>query len=113
MLLMADGSIFPSWYHLWEDLEFRHAPGLITEADLYFPVERLAVFCDGSHHTRAKQRLKDQAIGARLAEIGIHSTRVSGNLINKNLPVAGRQVIEALRLASAEGPRQRSYPTGE
>ena len=36
ILIMEGGAAFPSWYHLWKDLEFRHAPGLITEADLYF-----------------------------------------------------------------------------
>jgi hypothetical protein len=24
MLIMDDGAVFPSWYHLWQDIEFRH-----------------------------------------------------------------------------------------
>ena len=28
MLIMRDGATFPSWYHLWNDLEFRHTDGL-------------------------------------------------------------------------------------
>ena len=50
MLVMDDGATFPSLYHLWSDVEFRHSDGLVTEADLFFPAERVAVFCDGGHH---------------------------------------------------------------
>jgi len=96
MLITADGNTYPSWYHLWQDLEIRHAPELITEADLYFPDQRVAVFCDGSHHERRKQRLKDEAINARLTELGILPVRVPGRLINSDLAAAGQLVIEAV-----------------
>ena len=47
ILIMGDGATFPSLYHLWQDLVFRHSDGLVAEVDLYFPTERVAVFCDG------------------------------------------------------------------
>src|SRR5215211_6061303 len=70
MLIMDDGATFPSWYHLWQGVEFRHSEGLVTAADLYFPTQRVAVFCDGGHHSRGKQKARDAAINAKLEAIG-------------------------------------------
>ncbi|NML08034.1 hypothetical protein [Sphingomonas sp. G-3-2-10] len=97
MLVMEDGGLFPSWYHLWQDLEFRDAPGLISEVDLYFADERVAVFCDGAHHRQAKRRAKDEAIDAKLAALGIRAVRVSSTLINSDLGAAAAAVRAALR----------------
>jgi hypothetical protein len=96
MLIMNDGSTFPSWYHLWQDLEFRHSAELVTEADLYFPMERVAVFCDGAHHTRGKQKVKDVAINAKLRAVGIRPIRIAGSEINFDLSRAASRVKEAL-----------------
>lgn len=100
MLIMDNGSTYPSWYHLWKDLEIRHAPGLVTEADLFFEDHRLAVFCDGAHHLRRKQRLKDEAIVASLRELGIRSVRIPGSLINFDIKAAGAMVLQALNDSS-------------
>jgi hypothetical protein len=96
MLIMADGGIFPSWYHLWQDLEFRHSPDLVTEADLFFPEQRVAVFCDGAHHLRRKQRERDDVINARLLALGITPVRVPGRQIVHDLEAAGNIVLQAL-----------------
>ncbi|MCK1732964.1 hypothetical protein IVA79_03090 [Bradyrhizobium sp. 138] len=96
MLIMSDGATFPSWYHLWNDVEFRHTDGLVTEADLFFPDERVAVFCDGGHHTRAKQKARDTAMTETLAALGIRSVRIPGDEIRNDLPKAIARVKEAL-----------------
>lgn len=96
MLVMDDGATFPSLYHLWSDVEFRHSDGLVTEADLFFPDERVAVFCDGGHHARAKQRAKDAAITEKLAALGIRSLRIPGDAIRGDLPKAIARVKEVL-----------------
>jgi hypothetical protein len=96
VLIMEDGSTFASWYHLWSDVEFRHSAGLVTEADLYFPTQRVAVFCDGSHHARPKQQKKDAAINAKLEAAGIRAVRVPSKEIKFDLPAAMRRVKEAL-----------------
>lgn len=96
MLIMNDGATFPSWYHLWNDLEFRHTDGLVTEADLFFPDERVAVFCDGGFHLRPKQKAKDAAIAEKLAALGIRSVRISGDEIRSDLPNAVGRVKEVL-----------------
>lgn len=98
MLIMSDGSVFPSWYHLLRDVEFRHAPELITEADLYFPAQRTAVFCDSTkYHARRKQREKDQAINRRLEAVGVRPIRIPGKMIIEDLKSAGDVVAGALK----------------
>lgn len=96
MLIMSDGATFPSWYHLWNDVEFRHTDGLVTEADLFFPDERVAVFCDGGHHARAKQKAKDATITEKLSAMGIRSVRIAGDEIRNDLPKAVTRVKEVL-----------------
>lgn len=97
MLIMDDGTFFPSLYHLWSDVEFRHSGGLITEADLFFPDERVALFCDGGHHARTKQKAKDAAITEKLAALGVRSVRIPGDEIRRDLPAAIARVKEVLR----------------
>jgi hypothetical protein len=96
MLIMSDGATFPSWYHLWNDVEFRHTDGLVTEADLFFPDGRVAVFCDGGFHLRPEQKAKDAVITEKLAALGIRSVRIPGDEIRKDLPKAVAQVKEVL-----------------
>ena len=97
MLIFDDGKAFPSWYHLWRDLEFRHSPGLVTEADLFFPELQGAVFCDSSrYHSRPKQREKDERISARLRELGFTPVRVPGKQIVEDVKSAGDLVCKAL-----------------
>jgi hypothetical protein len=102
-LIMEDGAIFPSLYQLWQDTQFRHSDGLVTESDLYFPNERVAVFCDGSHHARNKQKLKDAAINAKLEAVGIRPVRILGSEIKFDLPKAVSRVKESLG-SNHDGP---------
>ncbi|MER9191229.1 endonuclease domain-containing protein [Mesorhizobium australicum] len=97
MFIMEDGAVFPSWYHLWQDVEFRHSIQPVTEADLFFPEERLAVFCDGAHHARGKNKARDAAINARLEKVGIQPLRILATEINFDLNTAVKRVQEALR----------------
>jgi hypothetical protein len=97
VLVFEDGSIFPSLYHLWRDVEFRYTPGLITEPDIYFPEQKLAVFCDsGLHHRGKKAELKDARIDENLAKIGIRSVRVPGKIIVEDLKAAANLVSNVL-----------------
>lgn len=96
MLIMEDGTTFPSWYHLYQDVEFRHSAGLVTEADLFFSTKRVAIFCDGAHHARAKRKAKDAAINAKLEAAGIQPIRILGSEIKFDLPRAVSCIKEAL-----------------
>jgi hypothetical protein len=97
MLLFEDGSIYPSLYDLWaEGLE--DLPGFISEADMYFPDERLAIFCDSTrYHRGAKAIRKDSAISLQLEAAGINSVRIPGSLIVRDLKSAVDMVLRALR----------------
>jgi hypothetical protein len=63
----------------------RNVPGLsqrVACPDRYLTVWRqfskfgpVAVFCDGSHHARPKQKAKDVAINAKLEAVGIRADR--------------------------------------
>jgi hypothetical protein len=97
MLIYDNGAVHPSLYDLWRDLEMRYAPGMITEADMYFPAKRVAVFCDSTkHHRGAKAIAKDQAINERLKKVGIRPVRIPGTAIIRDLSGAAELVMEAL-----------------
>jgi very-short-patch-repair endonuclease len=96
MLIMEDAATLPAFYHPWQDVEFRQSSGLVTEADLSFPNERVAVFCDGSHHARPEQKAKDAAINAKLEAVGIRAVQIPGTKIKFELPKAIAGVKELL-----------------
>lgn len=97
MLMLDDGETFPSLYHLWSNIEFRHSYNLITEADLFFPEQRVAVFCDSiKYHRSKKRRDSDDAISEKLRELGIRSVRLNGGMIVDDLKGAADLVIAAL-----------------
>ncbi|MGV1949668.1 endonuclease domain-containing protein [Agrobacterium vitis] len=91
-LIYSDGSAYQSLYDMYSDVEFRRTQAIVAEADMYLPEKRLAIFCDGSHHERLKQRDRDAKIDIKLKELGIQSVRVPGRLINSDLKAAGDMV---------------------
>ena len=98
MILCDDGTAHPSLYHLWRDAKLGDLPGQITEADMYFPERRLAVFCDSNkHHSRVRDVEKDQAINGRLEQAGFKFVRVRGPEILKDLATAVQSVEAALK----------------
>lgn len=100
-IIYRSGQCFPSIYDVYRDVEFRHGTETLTSADLFFPEERVAVFCDGAkHHKRPKDRRKDDKINAALMEMGITPVRVSGHEIREDLKVVGDKVEEVVRRSS-------------
>ncbi|WP_260000514.1 endonuclease domain-containing protein [Leisingera caerulea] len=95
-IIYPDGCVYQSLYDVYTDVEFRRGQNILTEADMYLPDKRLAIFCDGAHHERAKQQKKDAKIGKQLANLGIQSVRVPGRLINSDLEAAGDLVSKAI-----------------
>jgi hypothetical protein len=97
VILSDDGSAHPSLYHLWHDTDFRNAPGQITEADMYFPDQRLAVFCDSAaHHRQRRARAKDDSIDKRLEAAGFKAVRVPGRTIVRQIEKARDMVLDAV-----------------
>ena len=71
---------------------------MVTEADFYFPSEKLAIFCDSKkHHTSEEAIKKDKAIDVKLAALGITSLRISGVDIAKSPFECASRVSEKLR----------------
>lgn len=100
-IIYRSGKCFPSIYDVYRDVEFRHGTETLTSVDLFFPEERVAVFCDGTkHHKRKKDSRKDCKINAALVGMGITPVRVSGHEIRENLKVAGDKVEEVVRRSS-------------
>lgn len=96
-LFLPDGSVFPSYYHMLDDPQLRTRLDAITTADLYFPKQRLAVFCDGrSFHRGGRGRAKDDSITRKLSDLGVRVLRIPGSTINRNLPSAVDEVIASL-----------------
>lgn len=97
MLLFEDGSTYPSIYDFWAE-QLEELPGLISEADMYFPDSRLAVFCDSTrYHRGTKAKRKDDSVTRRLHAAGINSVRIPGSVIVNDLKSAVDTVLQALR----------------
>jgi 3-polyprenyl-4-hydroxybenzoate decarboxylase len=67
--------------------KFRHTARLVTEDHLYFPAERVAAFCDGTHQARTRQKAKDVPINAkpeavsRVTEVRLAPDRITPSLV--------------------------------
>jgi hypothetical protein len=97
MLILEDGSVFPSLYDMWHELETARIRGPLTEADLFFEEAGVAIFCDGRHHSRLRQRKRDTEIDAKLQDLGINPVRLPAREIIQDLSAAVDKISEALR----------------
>jgi hypothetical protein len=78
-IICEDGFTVPGFHKLWENSKSRRRLKTITDADYYFPEQKLAVFCDSvTHHSSPKAIEKDKAIDEKLHKIGITSMRICG-----------------------------------
>jgi len=96
VMFFEDGSSFPSLYDSWNYFGADKGAGLVTEADFYFADQKVAVFCDGSHHIRRPQRMRDAAIDAKLTTFGVKSVRLPARQIMNDLVQSVDQVTASL-----------------
>lgn len=88
-VILNDGRIYPSFFHMFESGRKIGDTKIITEVDFYFPQQKLAVFCDSiQHHRGTKNRNKDLAIDEKLYHLGIRSIRITTNQIFGDLNAA-------------------------
>lgn len=80
-LIYTDGTWHPALYHAWGTFGDDEDVDLISEVDFFFPDQKIAVFCDGATHSRAKIKARDKRIDAALAELGIISLRLTSKRI--------------------------------
>ncbi len=81
-VLLDDGRMYPSFFHMFGTGEKVGEAKIITEIDFYFPDQKLAVFCDSiQHHRGNKNQNKDLAIDKKLYDLGIKSIRINSRQI--------------------------------
>ena len=92
-MICEDGSTVSHLHALWENKKSRRRLKVITEADFYFPREKLSVFCDSkAHHSSLDAMKKDAEIDKKLSEIGIQSLRILGPEIAQSPIKCARKV---------------------
>lgn len=97
-MIFKNGSIYDNFYKMIEDDVFIKGNELITEADLYFPDKKIAIFCDSKKfHRGSKNKLKDEKIDIELAKNGIKTLRLSGKEIMDNLDKCVHKVERILK----------------
>jgi len=96
-VIFRDGEIYDNFYQMMHDHIFKSGADIITEVDLYFPDQNLAVFCDsGKYHRGFKNNKKDELIDGALISFGIKSLRIKGRDIVRNLENCVDLIIDKL-----------------
>lgn len=96
-LIFNNGEVHDNFFDMIEKNVFIKGDELITDADLYFPEKKLAIFCDSTkYHRGNKAKEKDQKITEKLSDLGIRSIRLQGKEIVKDLNKCVDQIISEL-----------------
>jgi hypothetical protein len=96
-LVFKNGHIYDNFFEMIKNKIFIKGDELITEVDLYFPKNRLAIFCDSTQfHRGRKNENKDSSIDKALADIGIDTLRLTGKDIINNLDKCVEKIINKL-----------------
>lgn len=97
-LIFENGEIHDNFFHMIQNKVFIQGDKLITDVDLYFSKEKLAIFCDSTkYHRGTKAKEKDKRISDKLAELGIKSLRLQGEEIVKNLNSSIEKILIELK----------------
>lgn len=97
-LIFKNGHVYDNFYEMVKNKIFIKGDELITEADLYFPKNKLAIFCDSKQfHRGKKNQNKDELIDAELSKIGISTLRFSGKEIIDDINSCVNKVLEAIK----------------
>lgn len=109
-IICEDGFTVPGFHKLWENAKSRRRLKTITDADYYFPTQRLAVFCDSvAHHSSPKAIAKDKAIDEKLESIGITSLRICGRDIANSPKDCAYRVLKKLEEMGAIVAEQQDH----
>jgi len=96
-LFFSNGEMYPSFHDMVSDDSCASESPIITEADIYFPEQKVAVFCDSKHYHRlGTAREKDQLITTKLTNLGIKCVRVPSEFIFGNTERAVEMVKQAV-----------------
>lgn len=96
-LIFKNGHIYDNFFEMIKNKVFIKGDELITEADLYFPSSKLAIFCDSKQFHRGKKNQgKDEFIDKALSEIGIKSLRLTGKEIIEKLDKCVNRIMDRI-----------------
>ena len=96
-LIFDSGEIYPSFHDMVFTLDNDMEHQLVTEVDLYFSEQKIAVFCDSTKHHRAKKaQSKDQKIDEKLRALGITPVRIKGRDIVNSLNRVTNEILNLL-----------------
>lgn len=97
-LIFENGEVHDNFFHMIENKVFIKGNELITDVDIFFPKEKLAIFCDSTkYHRGTKAKEKDRRISEKLAELGIKSMRLQGKEIVKDLNSSIEKILNELK----------------
>jgi hypothetical protein len=95
--IFDNGDIFPSFHQMIESGHLVKDNHLISEVDLFFPENKVAIFCDSTrHHRSPRAKQKDTKIDERLMKLGIKPIRVKGSDIVNHLGKTIANIMQAL-----------------
>ncbi len=95
--IFKNGHVYDNFFEMIKNKIFIKGDEMITEADLYFPESKLAVFCDSKQfHRGKKNENKDDNIDKSLADIGIKTLRLTGKEIINNLDECVTRITDKL-----------------
>lgn len=96
-VIFKNGLVYDNFFDMIKNKIFIKGEELITEADLYFPEKKLAIFCDSKQfHRGKKNENKDENIDNSLSEVGIKTLRLTGKEIINNLDECVDRIIYRL-----------------
>lgn len=96
-LVFENGSIYPNYYQMYSEIKEWKKSRIVTEMDLFFENEKLAVFCDSKKYHRSKKSNKSaEKIDEFLNDLGIDVLRFSGQKIINDLSSCVDEIEEYL-----------------
>jgi len=97
-LIFKNGEVHDNFFEMIASKTFIKGDELLTEADLYFPDKKIALFCDSTkHHRTSKAKLKDENISNELNSLGIKSLRIQGREIVHDLENTVERILEEIK----------------
>jgi len=97
-LVFKNGEVHDNFFEMISTETFIKGDELVTEVDLFFPHEKLAIFCDSTkYHRSEKAKIKDKKISHELEKMGIKSMRIPGKDIVNNLEKVIKEILSELK----------------
>ncbi len=95
-LIFDDGSIYPNYYEMVNQDSWIKGRIRTTELDIFFPEQRLAIFCDSHYHRGKKKKQSADKINKVLQNLDIKVIRINSKDILNSKPDFLYRIINEL-----------------